>query len=232
MYLAAGYAVTDNLSLGVNLNYNFGNIQCNFTAFQNGIQFGTRQIDRTDLSGFNLNFGLDYQRALSDNLNFYSAATYSPKMGITAKKIRNTATITLGANGSEVITSENNITFPDTDLSLPSQLTLGAGLGATNKWFIGAEYSNIQAEEFNFVTPDQDVNYQNASQYRLGGFYIPEYNSFTSYFNRIVYRAGIRFEGTGLQINNEDINEFGISFGVGLPAVSYTHLTLPTNREV
>jgi hypothetical protein len=218
VYLSTGYAVTDNLSLGVNVNYNFGNIQKNFTAFQNGIQFGTRQIDRTDLSGFNLNFGLDYQRALSENLNFYTAATYSPKMDITAKKIRNTATITFGSNGSEVVTSENDITFPDSDLSLPAQLTLGAGLGATNKWFLGTEYSYIQAEDFNSVTPNQDVSYQNASQYRLGGFYIPEFNSLTSYFNRIVYRAGIRFEETGLNINNEAINEFGISFGVGLPA--------------
>ncbi len=218
VYLSTGYAVTDNLNLGVNVNYNFGNIQKNFTAFQNGIQFGTRQIDRTDLSGFNLNFGLDYQRALSDNLNFYTAATYSPKMDITAKKIRNTATITLGSNGSELVVSENDITFPDSDLSLPAQLTLGAGLGASNKWFLGTEYSFIQAEDFNAVTPNPDVSYQNASQYRLGGFYIPQYNSLTSYFNRIVYRAGIRFEETGLNINKEAINEFGISFGVGLPA--------------
>jgi len=218
VYLSTGYAVSNNLSLGVSVNYNFGNIQNNFTAFQKGIQFGTRQIDRTDLSGFNLNFGLDYQRALSDNLDFYTAATYSPKMDITAKKIQNTATIALGANGSELVVSENDVTFPDSDLSLPAQLTLGAGLGASNKWFLGAEYSNIQAEDFNSVTPNQDVSYQNASQYRLGGFYIPQYNSLTSYFNRIVYRAGIRFEETGLNINNEAINEFGISFGLGLPA--------------
>ncbi len=33
----------------------------------------------------------------------------------------------------------------------------------------------------------------------------------------MVYRAGIRFEDTGLKIKNESINEFGISFGVGLP---------------
>jgi hypothetical protein len=218
VYLSSGYAVSDNLSLGVSVNYNFGNIQNNFTAFQNGIQYGTRQIDRTDLSGFNLNFGLDYQRELTENLNFYTAATYSPKMDITAKKIRNTATITLGSSGSELVVSENDITFPDSDLSLPAQLTLGAGLGATNKWFLGAEYSNVQSEDFNSVTPNQDVSYQNASQYRLGGFFVPEYNSLTNYFNRIVYRAGIRFEETGLNINNEAINEFGISFGVGLPA--------------
>jgi len=51
----------------------------------------------------------------------------------------------------------------------------------------------------------------------LGGFYIPNYNSFTSYWNRIVYRAGFRFEETGININGEAIDEFGISFGLGMP---------------
>jgi len=218
VYLSSGYAVTDNLSLGVNLDYNFGNIQRNFTAFQNGVQYGTRQIDRTDLSGFNLNFGLDYQRELTNNLNFYTAATYSPKTEIKAKRIRNTATILLGNNGSEVVTSENNTTFSDSNLTLPAQFTFGAGLGASNKWFLGAEYSNIQSEKFDAVTPNHEVSYQNASQYRFGGYFVPQYNSITNYFNRITYRAGIRYEETGLQVNNEAINEFGIAFGVGLPA--------------
>ena len=37
---------------------------------------------------------------------------------------------------------------------------------------------------------------------------------FSSYWKRAVYRAGFHFENTGLEINNETINEFGISFGV------------------
>ncbi|MGB0897576.1 MAG: hypothetical protein ACPGRW_09675, partial [Flavobacteriaceae bacterium] len=40
---------------------------------------------------------------------------------------------------------------------------------------------------------------------------------FSSYWKRATYRAGMHFENTGLEINNEKINEFGISFGVGLP---------------
>ena len=51
----------------------------------------------------------------------------------------------------------------------------------------------------------------------MGGFYIPNYNSFGNYWKRVVYRAGIRFEETGITVRGEDINEFGISFGVGLP---------------
>ena len=33
----------------------------------------------------------------------------------------------------------------------------------------------------------------------------------------MTYRAGIRYEDTGIMIRNESINDFGISFGLGLP---------------
>ncbi len=52
---------------------------------------------------------------------------------------------------------------------------------------------------------------------RIGGFYIPNYNGYGSYWKRVVYRAGFRMEETGITVNGQDINEFGISFGVGLP---------------
>ena len=52
----------------------------------------------------------------------------------------------------------------------------------------------------------------------LGGFYIPDYASFNRFFNRVVYRTGVYFEKTGLNINDQSINEFGISFGLGIPA--------------
>jgi len=39
----------------------------------------------------------------------------------------------------------------------------------------------------------------------------------SSYWQRVVYRAGLRFENTGLNINNQSIKEFGMSFGVGIP---------------
>ena len=220
VFLTAGYAVNNDLSIGVDVNYNFGNIQNNFTTIQSGVQLGSRQINRTDLRGFNFNFGIDYQKDLNENLKLYTVATYAPQMDITAEKMRNIATITYRGDGSEVVVTENDFTFPEGDLTLPSELTLGAGIGATNKWFLGAEYSTISANDYNFNSGNSfaEEQYEDASQYRLGGFYVPEYNSLSSYFSRVVYRAGMRYEETGLILSNEGINEFGISFGVGLPA--------------
>ena len=53
---------------------------------------------------------------------------------------------------------------------------------------------------------------------------MPKVNSISSYWDRVTYRAGLRFKKTGLLINNTgvannftEINDFGMSFGLGLP---------------
>ena len=85
-------------------------------------------------------------------------------------------------------------------------------------WFIGAEYTDQKTSNFTNRTFDiSNVEFKDASKYRIGGFYIPNYNSLGNYWQRVVYRGGFRFEETGINVNGQDINEFGISFGVGLP---------------
>jgi hypothetical protein len=105
-----------------------------------------------------------------------------------------------------------------TDLTLPSKLSIGVGIGKPRKWFVGTEYTTQQTSKFyNPLYSSLTTAYEDASTFSLGGFYIPQYNSFTSYFKRVVYRGGLHFEKTGLIINNESIKEFGMSFGLGLP---------------
>jgi hypothetical protein len=58
---------------------------------------------------------------------------------------------------------------------------------------------------------------QNSLSFHLGGEYIPKHNSISSYWHRVYYRLGFRYENTYLKINNQSITEFGISFGLGLP---------------
>ncbi len=224
VFLTTAYAFTEDLSVGVDVNYNFGNIQNNFTVYQSGVQFGTRQINRTDFSGFNVNFGIDYQTKVTQRLKLHTAATYTPQMNISIERMRSTVPVVF-LQGNDVIPpgyTTNTINFPESKVSLPAQFTLGAGVGRPNSWFLGAEYGNVQAADYelNSGLTNLDYRYENASQYRIGGFYVPQYNSLTNYFNRVVYRGGLRYEQSGLHLNNEAINEFGITFGLGLPAGS------------
>ena len=219
VFLSAGYQIIPSLSIGVDAQYNFGNLQNQRTLVRDQVQLGTRDISRTDLLGFNYNFGADFQQKFKNGLKLHAAATYSPTTTIDAENSRKLATIAFSANGGESVVEERDIEVADSELTLPAKYSLGLGLGRPNKWFFGGEYVSTDDNSFLSVNGagGANANFANAAQYKFGGYFIPQYNSLTNYFSRIVYRAGFRYEETGLSISNQDINEFGITFGVGLP---------------
>ncbi len=219
VFLAAGFAVTDNISLGADVNYNFGNIQNKNLLVQEGLQFASREINRSDLNGFSYKVGLDYERMLRENLEFRFGAHYTFETELSSENKRELATILFSGTGEEFIVDSRDIDLADSKFILPASFTVGTGIGQLRKWFVGLEYTNTEASDFSNRTFSlEGATFEPAATYKVGGFYIPNYNSLTNYFSRIVYRGGFRMEETGLVLDGEPINEFGISFGVGLPA--------------
>ncbi|PQV51211.1 long-subunit fatty acid transport protein [Jejuia pallidilutea] len=227
-FLGVAYSITDNLSVGVNAQYNFGNIQNSAIEFRfdndgNRLFAQSKENNRSDLSGLNFDFGVYYISKLNNSLKLTTALTFTPKANITSQNQRSFSTVNVGNSGQESVTNTIEVDLEaqgllETDLVLPSSFSFGAGLGQPRKWFVGAEYESQNTSTFeNILYQTSATNYEDGSRFSLGGFFIPEYNSFNSYFKRLVYRAGLRVEKTGLNIENESINEFGISFGVGIP---------------
>ncbi|WP_203295509.1 OmpP1/FadL family transporter [Luteirhabdus pelagi] len=218
IFLAFGYEVTPKLSVGVDVNYNFGTIENKAVDIIDQVQFATREINESELLGFSYNFGAQYKTMVSENLELSTSISYTPETDFTSENNRRIATIVINSAGNEGTVDERDINVGNTEFTFPSQLTLGAGIGAPKKWFVGAEYTNQKTSNFTNRTFTLDnVEFNDASKYRIGGFYIPNYNGYGSYWKRVVYRAGFRMEETGITLNGQDINEFGISFGVGLP---------------
>jgi len=218
VFLSAGYAVNEHLSLGVDADYNFGNFQNTQSINTEGLQYGTSDVNRSDIKGFTFNFGANYQRPISEKLNLHVSTTYAPEMDLDSENFRTISTIDF-ASGTGRTIDQREVDLSETQFTFPSKYSLGAGIGQTNKWFVGAEYSNVGSSSYqdSFSFRNDGGEYEDASQFSLGGFYVPDYNSFTSYLERVVYRAGFRYDETGLIVNGESINEFGMSFGLGLP---------------
>ncbi|MCD2257702.1 hypothetical protein [Psychroserpens luteolus] len=228
-FLGFGYQIANGLNIGIDANYNFGNIQNSVIQFAydedgNPVQYQTRENNRSDLSGLNFNIGLTYKTMLNEKLELQTGLTYSPKSDLSSINERSFATIVINQiNGQEFVLNEiegdlESQGLAETDLTLPSRFSFGAGIGEPRHWFLGAEYTRQNTSEFsNPIVSIENANFVNASNISVGGFYIPDYTSFSNYWKRVTYRAGFHFENTGLEINNETINEFGMSFGVGLP---------------
>ncbi|MFC0603006.1 hypothetical protein [Winogradskyella pulchriflava] len=230
VFAGFGYQISNKLSAGVDINYNFGNIQnsaivIEYISEDEPAQYQTREFNRSDLSGLSLNFGLGYKTMVSDKLELSATATFAPKSKLTSENERTFSTVSVDSETYDVTrvwqSQEADLEsdgLERTELTLPAQFSLGAGLGDPKSWFVGAEYSTQTTSDFfNPVFSSNNTSYENASQLSVGGFYIPDYNAFSGYFKRVVYRAGFNFGNTGLVIKDESIKEFGISFGLGLP---------------
>lgn len=217
VFFSLGYALTPNLSLGAEGNYNFGKISNNAVTFQEEIQLGTEENNQSDLLGLSVNLGLQYQKLLSGKLKGLASFSYTPETKFVSENARQIATVLLLPNGNTSTIDQRDIELANTDFVYPSQLTFGLGLAQERKWSLSAEVSAQKTSNLSISTVDLDnVAYQDALKFRMGGFYIPDYNSYSSMLKRIVYRGGFRFEETGINVNGNAISEFGMSFGLGL----------------
>ena len=227
-FFGLGYLVGDGLSIGIDAQYNFGNIKNSTVEYLYDddnipLQYQTRENNRSDLSGINFNLGVTYKKMLNEKLELVSGITFTPESNLTSLNERTYSTISTNSSGNEIVINQietdlEGMDLKETDLTLPSKFSFGAGIGEPRKWFFGLDYLSQKTSNFsNPLYTGSDIAYEDASTLSLGGFFIPQYNAFNGYFKRTVYRAGMRFEKTGINIKNESIKEFGISFGVGLP---------------
>jgi len=233
VFLGFGYLISDNLSIGIDVHYNFGNIQNSALEFlyddeQLPLDYQAREINRSDLSGINYNLGISYKPMINEKTQLVTSFTYSPSYNLTSKNKRTFASVIVSeTTGIEYPINEIEVDLlplglEETDLKMPSKISIGVGIGSVRNWFIGSEYNIIKSSVFSsdlldIQNGDSNTYFEDSSVLSIGGFYIPDYNSFNKLWQRIVYRSGIYFEKTGLNINNQSIKELGISFGLGIP---------------
>jgi hypothetical protein len=220
VFLGLGYALSKKLSVGIDYSYNFGKIQTYSFRFIEGLQYGSREKNLSDVSGGTLTAGINYTTPINKKLNGFASLTYSPDSKLSSSNSRNIATIQYSSTGAEILVQPSDIDVANTTLTIPSKLAVGFGVGQNKKWMLGTEItfqkSSAMGNRFNDIN---DVNYENSTRFSLGGFYIPNYNSFSKYYEKIIYRAGLRYENTGLIVNTTSIKDYAITGGLGLPLI-------------
>lgn len=217
VYTTLSYKINSNFSIGVDLQYNFGRIETKSVTKRSDAEYGTRELNTSNVSGLGLNAGIAYQRKINKKIDFFSGLSFNPQTNLTVRNDRTLAAVQVFPAGELVVGDEVDMDVSDTKLKLPAKVSLGSGIGDLKKWFVGAEFSYQGSSDFGNRYALDNVSYENGARVNVGGFYIPKYNSFNEYWKRITYRAGFRYENTGLVINNHAINDGAVSIGFGFP---------------
>jgi len=220
VFFGVGYTLTKKWSLGLDYSYNFGKIETYSFRYKEGLQYGAREKNLSDISGGTLTAGVTFNTPINKQVNGFASLTYSPDSKLSSANFRNIATIQYSSMGAEIIVQSSDVDVDNTSMTLPSKLAVGFGIGQNKKWMLGTEItfqkSSNMGNRFNDIN---NVNYENATRYSLGGFFIPNYNSFSKYYQKIVYRGGLRYENTGLIINKTSIKDYAVTAGLGLPII-------------
>jgi hypothetical protein len=219
VFLGFGYKFNKNLNIGLETAYVFGSIENNLLNRRNNVQLATMHKTDSELSGVTAKAGVQYNTKINDKLNLKigGVVNFSSELSNKGKEYL----FSLVNTNTGIISPRDTIinkSFEST-IKIPLRTILSAGLGEENKWYAGIEYSFQNALEFTdgILNQNTRTSYDKSNRISVGGFYTPKFNSITSYWQRVTYRAGLNLKQTGLVVNNTTINDFGISFGVGLP---------------
>lgn len=231
-YGSFGINVFKGLSLGIEGDFSFGNIENSIANQRSNVSLATKYRENTNIRGGSVKFGAQYQQVLKNKMILTGGATVKLGNDLNVKGESLTYSLTFTGGGSEFVRDTlvdqngDKLTTINGDFRLPIKTTLGAGIGELDKWYAGLEYQNQDAISTTGLLSNTTgaYRYGKTNRISLGGFYLPKINSISSYWNRVTYRAGLRYENTGLLVdgsgnnsNFTEIKDFGISFGLGLP---------------
>tara|TARA_B100000787_G_scaffold170052_1_gene163688 strand:- start:41702 stop:42991 length:1290 start_codon:yes stop_codon:yes gene_type:complete len=226
IYGGFGFKVFKGLSVGMELDFLFGNIQNNVLNVRQDVPLATKNIEDSNIRGGSIKVGTQYKTNITKDLNLYIGASFKLGNSLKSEGTENLYSLSIGTGGFESPRDTISSGPLNGNLERPTETVLGIGLGKTNKWYASVNYKFQDA----FVATGyldnsaQSFQYGESNRISAGGFFIPKSNSISSYLKRVTYRAGLKYEKIGLLVNGTpnsntftDINDFGISFGLGLP---------------
>lgn len=225
-HLGYGYRFGDKLSVGFNVSYIFGNLKVRqSTQFpDDSYALATRTQTDKNLGGVNFQYGIQYvvNPKAKNVLTFGYAASSSTKVNasgsITSYRYRYDS---FNLAESEPLDTILYNPSAKSKLSLPQTHALGFSIHQLNKWVLGADFSYTKWSKF--TDGNSNAGLKDAYSVALGGQYTPDATSVSNYLKLVDYSLGFKYDQTYININNTQINQYALCFGLGLP--------LPANRS-
>ena len=228
-YFSIGVPLVSFLSIGASAQYNFGNLFYRTGQYAEGVENGTFLTNQSNVSGFNYQFSIQSNIPIKKKYLFQGMFSYQPESNLNSRNDRVFYTQSI-SNESIVDFEEIDLTsqgLKETTLEASTTTKFGVGFGKNKKWFLGFQRNLIKSANFrNDFFNRNNVAYKDGKQWSIGGFYIPNYASFTNFWSRVVYRFGFRSEQMSIIINNSPLKETGVSFGLGLPLGSLSNVNI------
>ncbi len=212
LFFGAGLNITRYLSVGANMTVILGEIsRTNQIVFSDYYYvFHNSNSERLHLSGINLEYGAQFFMPIGDD--FFVNAGISLTPGTNYKSDYENLIYLFSAYGSVDTLS---YTTDASKAFIPGTLRTGISFGKKNILTVGFDYNETKWSKANIN--GTGGLYTDTRSYKFGIEYIPDKYSNYSYIKRVEYRLGAHLENNYVKINGEQLKEYGISIGFGIP---------------
>jgi long-subunit fatty acid transport protein len=233
VFIGNSFALNKNFSIGANITYVFGRYSSSALIYfpDSSLYANTMAAVRTQANDFIFDYGLLYKKDLGNNYQLSLGAVFSQKIKLDVKQDYLLKSMFGGVDGNIEYVLDTIIYSPSVKgkIVLPPSAGIGAVFEKKDSWLVGIDANWQNWKNFTaFGVNDSLIDAWNVA---VGGQYTPNFTSISGYWKRVTYRAGFRYNQTYLQINGQPINEFGVSFGMGLP-LPRTLTTIDLSVEV
>jgi hypothetical protein len=222
-FIGSAFAIK-NFSIGVNAYYLLGTLEVNksytfWHARDLDQTFNTRSVYEHTVSDMYFGLGAQYSLSLSKDIKGVIGIVYDFENKISTKS--NTfISSEYNSNSTTTYFPEDTILYArgvKGNMTLPARLGIGASLIFKNKFTVALDYTQQDWTGNKYPMANIEDVLTKAQTVNFGFQYIPNQNAVRGYFNHINIRTGAYYSKTYMKFNNEDINDYGMSFGLGLP---------------
>lgn len=212
------FQISKNFSVGINSSYYFGRVEHRTTVIFPDSAYieNTRLTERDLLNGFSFSLGLQYFIPTGKNSFIGLAATYTPTATLNIESDVLVTTFIGDQDGYEAgIDTVYIKSGYEGESVLPYTYGFGISWEKKNKLLLAADFMFDNWSSFTYL--GKSDNLTDKVKASFGMEYIQTSNSLSNYLKLVHYRVGFRYNKMGLQFNNNDLAEYAISVGFGLP---------------
>lgn len=218
VYMGHGVNLFRGLSVGVNVAYLFGTITDNRVAQSDSSGFFRTAWNYADnVDGVMFHYGAQWQFQAGEQRRITIGATFTPAASLQIEQSRYITRALPGVTGSDTLSVQTGAMG---NMEIPSALSVGTFVRFNPYWSAGIDFQTQQWSQYKVFDQLQGLN--DSYQVRFGALHNPRVQTFSGYFSRIQYRAGLRYGQSFIQITDasaskQDFQELGMAFGIGLP---------------
>ncbi len=212
------------LSIGVNASYYFGTLSKRTESILTDVAYSSflLDIEDTKVKDFHFRYGIQYNDSIFNKYNITVGGFFENKNDLNARLLKYTSRALI-IGETTISDTLINDTINTGTVGMP--MSYGFGFTFMSKQFIfGADYETSNWKDV-LMFGESQTSLTNSSKISFGIEFTNDYAS-KQYLKTINYRLGGYYGNSNIFLNNTEVTDAGINFGLGIPTKTGTKINI------